>query len=74
MLKRSNKTQLPQLTQPQLQQQFFPRFISILPQPKSQSPYPYPNEYRYPSQYPDLFQIPRSQPPQYQQPHPVNQR
>jgi hypothetical protein len=37
-------------------------------QPQSQSPYPYTNQYRYPSQHPYLFPIPRSQLPQNQQP------
>jgi hypothetical protein len=36
-------------------------------QPQSQS-HPYTNQYRYPSQHPYLFQIPRSQLPQNQQP------
>jgi YVTN family beta-propeller protein len=43
----------------------------LQPQPQSHL---YTNQYRYPSQYPHLFQIPRSQPPQYQQPPSVNQR
>jgi hypothetical protein len=40
-------------------------FISIVIQPQSQSPYPYSNQYRYPSQYP------QSQSPQNQQLLPV---
>jgi YVTN family beta-propeller protein len=61
------------LTQSQQQQPQTTASSPSLLQPQPQS-HLYTNQYRYPSQYPHLFQIPRSQPPQYQQPPSVNQR
>ena len=62
------------LTHSQQQQPQTTASSPSLLQPQSQSHYPYTNQYRYPSQHPYLFQIPRSQLPQNQQPPPVNQR
>ena len=59
------------LTHSQQQQPQTTASSPSLLQPQSQSPYPYSNQYRYPSQYPYLFQTPRSQPPQNQQLPPV---
>lgn len=58
------------LTNNQHQPQTTASSPSLLP-PQSQTPYPYSNQYRYPSQHPYLFQIPRSQLPQNQQLPPV---
>jgi len=50
------------------QQSKTPASSSSLMQPKSQSPNLYTNQYRYPSQYPYLSQIPQSQSPQNPRP------
>jgi len=60
------------LTRNQQQPQTTASSPSLL-QPQSQS-HPYTNQYLYPSQHPFLFQNPRSQLPQNQQPPPVTQR
>jgi hypothetical protein len=66
-LSASTSAQSLNLTRNQQQPQTTASSPSFLPH-QSQSPYPYTNQYRYPSQHPYLFQIPRSQLPQNQHP------